>query len=90
MGRYTNVPDVAGIPGLYPDAIPTPEGFTAPDGKPWPKCCEECAYRDKAQLVPIEKACADQNAAFYCVHRETVGGKSRVCAGFASRDKTRP
>lgn len=90
-GPYAGVPDVGTIPGLWEV---DPVERTAPDGRPWLKCCGECAFRDKDMPQWIEDRCAVQGAAFYCVHRETVGGYNRVCAGFAARQRraalTRP
>jgi hypothetical protein len=86
--RYVDVPDVAGIPDLYDDAVAA--GNTSPEGRPWAKCCYDCAFRDPGQRAPIERACGDQGAAFYCIHQEDEAGNYRVCAGFAARDKRQP
>lgn len=70
-----------------------PEDIVAPDfyAKPWPKACEECAFRcgDPQQLgaETLAELRADVIAGeieFYCVHRLSGRGLHRVCASAAA------
>lgn len=77
VGEIPNLDQFGGAPAVDP----------AGDGVPRKKACEECAFKEQANIGPILDQCSATGLAFYCIHDTNEDSQEMVCACFAAFDR---